>query len=113
MAMKLSLVLLTTRRDGGLTYYEENVENPQRKYLATLPDAPALRSYLLVAGVLEGSETETNYALERAPKIMKNVPESRKVIEEKLLGLTLQRIKTLHPTWKLINVEEKPAKAAE
>ena len=44
---------------------------------------------------------------------MKNVPESRKVIEEKLLGLTLQRIKTLHPTWKLINVEEKPAKAAE
>ena len=113
MAMKLGLVLLTTRRDGGLTYYEENVENPQRKYLATLPDAPALRSYLLISGVLEGSEAETNYALEKAPKIMKRVPESRRAVEEKLLGLTLQRIKTLHPTWKLTNVEEKPAEEAK
>ena len=113
MAMKLSLVLLTTRRDGGLTYYEENVENPQRKYLATLPDAPALRSYLLISGVLEGSEAETNYALAKAPKIMKRVPESRKAVEDKLLALTLQRIKTLHPTWTLTNVEEKPAEAAK
>ncbi|MBP5091250.1 MAG: hypothetical protein J6328_01655 [Bacilli bacterium] len=113
MAMKLSLVLLTTRRDGGLTYYEENVENPQRKYLATLPDASALRAYLLVAGVLEGSETETNYALERAPKIMRRVPDSKKDVENKLLSLTLQRIKTLHPTWTLKNVEEKPAEEAK
>ena len=110
MAMKLSIVLLTTKREAGLTYYD-NIENEDRKYLATLPDGPALRAYLLVAGVLEGSEAETNYALAKAARIMRKTPEARKEVELKLLGYTIQRIKTLHPNWNLVNWENPKAKA--
>ncbi len=100
MAMKLSLVLLTTKRDVGLQYYD-NIENDDRRYLAEFFNAPSLRAYLLVSGVLEGSETETAYAMDKASRVMKHVPKSHKAIEEKLLDLTIQRIKTLHPSWKL------------
>ncbi|MBO4540556.1 MAG: hypothetical protein J5736_01075 [Bacilli bacterium] len=100
MAMKLSLVLLTTKRDVGLQYYE-NIENEDRQYLGEFFNAPSLRAYLLVSGVLEGSETETSYAMDKAARVMKHVPASHKAIEEKLLELTIKRITTLHPSWKL------------
>ena len=112
MAMKLSLVLLTTKREIGLQYYD-NIENDDRSYLAEFFNAPSLRSYLLVSGVLEGSETETAYALDKAERIIKRVPSSRRAIEEKLLELTIKRITTLHPSWKLPNwkgEEEAPKK---
>ena len=112
MALKLSLVLLTTKRDAGLEYYE-NIENEDRRYLAEFFNAPSLRAYLLVSGVLEGSETETNYALDKAAKVLKRVPEGRKEVEERLMELTVKRIQTLHPSWKLNPWKDEPKQPQE
>lgn len=99
--MKLSLVLLTKKRDVGAKYYE-NVENEQRKYIAQFDGMPSLRSYLLVSGLIENSEAETNYALEKALRILKKNDETTKETETKLLKLTIQRVATLHPSWHLV-----------
>ncbi|MDO5329987.1 MAG: hypothetical protein Q4F15_00960 [Bacillota bacterium] len=99
--MKLSLVLLTNKKDVGAAYYD-NIENDVRSYISELQDGPSLRSYLLVTGVIEGTETETNYALKKAPRILEKTDDSQKGSEEKLLKLTIQRIQTLHPSWKLV-----------
>jgi len=114
MAMKLSLVLLTSKREVGSAYYE-NIENKDRNYIATLTDGPSLRSYLLITGIIENSPTEVDYALEKAPKIMKKEPEGRRKCEMKLYRLSLERIKNLHPSWTLKEpvfdfVSSKPSK---
>ena len=100
MAMKLSLVLLTTKKGEGAEYYE-TIDDEDRKYIANLSDGPSLRCYLLISGVLEGSETETKYALAKKEKILKRTPESEKKVEEKLIELTITRIKNLHPSWEI------------
>lgn len=98
--MKLSLVLLTNKKDVGAEYYD-SIENDTRNYISQLQDGPSLRSYLLVTGVIEGTETETNYALKKALRILEKTDDSAKESETKLLKLTIQRIQTLHPSWKL------------
>lgn len=100
MAMKLSLVLLTTKREDGATYYQ-GIDNDQRKYIAELNDAASLRCYLLVAGVVEGSMNETNYALDKVEKIFKKTPDTAKKAERSLIELSFNRIHLLHPDWTL------------
>lgn len=105
MAMKLSFVLLTLKRDDGKIYYDENVNNDHRKYLATLPDVVAARCYILVAGVLEGNVNETNYAVDKVDKLVKKLPPEALPAETKLLNLSMTRVKTLHPDWTLDSIE--------
>ncbi|OPZ35199.1 MAG: hypothetical protein BWY98_00802 [Tenericutes bacterium ADurb.BinA155] len=104
MAMKLSIVLLTLKRDDGKIYYDENCNNEQRKYIATLPDVVTARCYILISGVLDGNQNETNYAIDKLDKLLKKVPDVAKPGELKLLNLSLTRVKTLHPDWTLDNV---------
>lgn len=99
MAMKLSIVLLTLKRDDGKIYYDENCNNDQRKYLATLPDVVTARCYILISGVLDGNQSETNFAIDKLDKLIKKIPEEQKAGEMKLLNLSLTRVKTLHPDW--------------
>jgi len=100
MAMKLSLVLLTTRREDGDTYYQ-GIDNNQRKYIASLPDIVALRCYVLISGILENSFNETNYGLNKVEKLLKNVEEANKKTELSLVNLSVTRIRLLHPDWHL------------
>lgn len=99
--MKLSLILSTSKKDVGAKYYEQ-IENDLRSYISELNDGPSLRSYLLVTGILEGTETETNYALSKALRILSKEEDMAKPAETKLLKLTIQRIATLHPNWELV-----------
>lgn len=100
MAMKLSLVLLTTRREDGETYYQ-GIDNNQRKYIASFPDIVALRCYILISGIIENSLNETNYGLDKVEKLLKRVDEDHKKTEMNLINLSLTRIRLLHPDWKL------------
>ena len=98
--MKLSLVLLTTRREDGETYYQ-GIDNNQRKYIASFPDIVALRCYILISGIIENSLNETNYGLDKVEKLLKRVDEENKKTEMNLINLSLTRIRLLHPDWKL------------
>ncbi|MCQ2741890.1 MAG: hypothetical protein MJ239_01140 [Bacilli bacterium] len=96
--MKLSIVLMTTKKEDGARYYD-TVPDDIRKTISSLNDAPSLRSYLLISGVLEGSENEFQYGLGKAERVLKKDILGGKEIEKTLYGYCLTRVKTLHPDW--------------
>jgi hypothetical protein len=57
------------------------------------------RCYILISGVLDGNQSETNFAIDKLDKLIKKIPEEQKAGEMKLLNLSLTRVKTLHPDW--------------
>lgn len=112
MAQKLSLVLLTTKREDGAKYYE-SITDDERKYLASLSDSVTLRCFILISGVIEGDINETNYAFSKVERIIKKTPKSIAATEKKLLDLSYTRVHLLHPDWQLDYQKEEEAKPVD
>lgn len=101
VAQKLGLLLLGSDSKAARKLYEEDMSDEQRKYVANLSSLSALRCYILVSAVLDESETETNYALERAASMLKKANEAEKEAETALLKASYARAASLHPGWEL------------
>jgi hypothetical protein len=72
-----------------------------KKYLASLSSAPAIRAYVLANGLIEGSQSETDAALEKAPGVLHKLPKEKRIIEKKLLNASVDKVSALHPDWNL------------
>ncbi len=98
VAQKLSIHLLTGDFE---TAKEEYVSLPldEKKFIANLGTAPAVRAYLLVSGLVDESETEAKAALGNADKAIKDSGEEKKDIELDLIKESLKKVADAHPDW--------------
>ena len=72
-----------------------------KKFISDLGTVPALRCYLLISSCIEESEAESNYALDKAGKLLKNTDEVFLDSEKALLQHDKDFVAKLHPSWKL------------
>lgn len=115
MAQKLSLKLLYGDFQEAKELYI-NLPLETKKFIANLSTAAAVRAYVLVSGLVEGSENETKTALARCDKAIKSLPESVRATEEKLIIESVKRVQEKHPEWDFSDFsfkEDKPVETAE
>ena len=116
IAQKLSIHLLNNNLEE---VKEEYVSLPleEKKFIANLSSAPAVRAYLLISGLIEESETEAKTALANADKAIKDSGEEKKDIELGLIKESLRKVVGVHPEWDFSDYsfddakEEKPSEA--
>ncbi len=98
VAQKLSIHLLVSDFETAKNeYIDLPLEN--KKYIADLSSAPAVRAYLLVSGLIDESEGETKEALSKADKAIKDSGEEKKAIELELIKESLRKVVEKHPDW--------------
>lgn len=116
IAQKLSIHLLNSNLEE---VKEEYVSLPleEKKFIANLSSAPAVRAYLLISGLIEESEAEAKTALANADKAIKDSGEEKKDIELDLIKESLRKVVGVHPEWDFSDYsfddakEEKPSEA--
>lgn len=102
MSQKLYVVIMTRTHDEYVKFYNENLNGRQKHFLSSDLSLESLRAYLLVAGLIEESQSECAYVLERKQRAEKRSSEpGRKAIENSLFAEALALVKTSHSDWKL------------
>jgi hypothetical protein len=72
-----------------------------KKYIASLGSAGAVRTYVLVSGLIEESINETEEALNRADAALRKAGDDKKAVEEALLKDAVNKVLAAHPDWDL------------
>ncbi|MFA6620092.1 MAG: hypothetical protein WCS90_03055, partial [Bacilli bacterium] len=72
-----------------------------KKYVASLCSAAAVRTYVLVSGLIEESLNETEEALNRADAALRKAGADKKPIEEALLKDAVAKVLAAHSDWDL------------
>lgn len=100
-SLKLSLWLGNPayQRQGAEMYQE--LDDSAKKYISNISSPSALRCYFLISGIIEESETEAAFALDKVEKVLKGVPEERLDVEKALIKSNMDLVKKVHPTWEL------------
>ena len=115
VAQKLSIHLLTGDFEETKNEYV-SLPLDEKKFIANLGTAPAVRAYLLVSGLIDESETESKTALAHADKAIKDSGEEKKDIELELIKESLSKVAKAHADWDFSDYsfeEKKEAKPTE
>ena len=70
-----------------------------RRELSNENTMPIIRTYILTAGLLDGSQSEVLLALKKVVKAYKNVPANRRHNELTLFNEALDKLIEAHPKW--------------
>lgn len=100
IAQKLYIVILTKDVEEARKVYDEIADDAVRRYIANDATMESIRAYILISGILEKSQGEVKYAMQKKNKAMKRVMKQRAEIEEKLYGVALNTVYEAHPKWK-------------
>ncbi|MCF0113557.1 MAG: hypothetical protein HUJ60_06230 [Bacilli bacterium] len=114
--IKLGLLLASSKTTVGKHYYEEEFDDDDKRYISEMAHMPALRCYLLISGMIENSDTETNYAIDKVEKVLKNTEPLFLESEKALIAHDKEFLKKVHPTWDFYPLpweEKKPEEAEE
>lgn len=71
----------------------------QKKYIASMNSAAAVRAYILISGLVEDSITETKLALDRVDASVKKDQSELQTTEEKLMKKAIDIVIAAHPDW--------------
>ena len=82
-----------------LRYNDEEVEFSLRRELANESTLPIIRSYILLAGILDGSLSECLLACNKVAKAYKAVPSSLKHTEVVLYNRSIDKVLEARPKW--------------
>ena len=80
-------------------YYENEVPFSMRRELSNEMRMHIIRTYILTAGLLDGSQSEVMLALKKVVKAYKNVPANRRHNELTLFNEALDKLIEAHPKW--------------
>ena len=98
--IKLALLLASSKTSIGRKYYED-LDESVKKFISGISTMPALRCYLLISTCVEESEAESNYALDKVEKVLKNTNEVFLESEKALVQHDKDFALKLHPSWDL------------
>ena len=105
LAQKIYLEILTKPIDEARKLYDELCSADIRRFIANDSSMQSIRAYVLIAGMIEGSESEVEYAKSKVERAKKRTLASQIATEEKLLTKALDYVYENHPKW----VKEKAA----
>lgn len=108
VCMRLSLELLADDISEVKQRFID-MRTEDKKYIAMMPSLPSVRAYLLISGLIEESESETEVAMAREITLIKKADDKTKAIEKKLYKEALALVRSKHPDWESIM----PRKSAE
>lgn len=100
LAQKLYIKIMTLPLEEVRKYYDENINDNARKFIANDLSMESLRAYILIAGLLDDSNGEVEFAKSRLHKALKRTLASRVKIEEQLFNEALEKVYSSHPEWK-------------
>ena len=82
-------------------YYSDEVPMALKREISADNTIIAIRTYILMAGLLDKSRSECLIALNKLNKAYKNTPYNRKHPELVLFNEALEKVCTAHPKWEL------------
>ena len=100
-AQKIYINLVTKSLEDAKEFYEKEVDVQERREISNDISMPSIRTYILMAGLLDKSRSETILALNKVLKAYKKTPKKRQGIEMKLYNEALNMVIEAHPTWEL------------
>ena len=100
-AQKIYINLFTKSLEDAKEFYEKEVDVQERREISNDISMPSIRTYILMAGLLDKSRSETILALNKVLKAYKKTPKKRQGIEMKLYNEALNMVIEAHPTWEL------------
>lgn len=101
VAQKLYIRIVTCKLSEAEEFYNKEVDDDVRRFISNDLSMESLRAYVLIAGLLDKSIAEVQYANSRKQKAMKRALASRAEIEEKLYDDAVQRVLNEHKDWDL------------
>lgn len=99
IAQKLYIVLLTKDLEEAKALYDKLCPSEVRRFIANDVSMPSIRAYVMIAGMIEGSESEVMFARGKVEKAKKRALASEIVAEEKLLAKAIDHVYNAHPKW--------------
>ena len=114
-AQKIFINLFTKPLEEAKEYYDKDVPMAERRVLSSDLSMVSIRTYLLMAGLMDGSKSECLLAINNVRRCFNSTPKQRQKAEADLYNEALMKVNNLHPTWKFeqykIDFVEKPEKA--
>lgn len=105
IAQRLYLEILTKPIKDARELYDKICPIEIRRFIANDTSMPSIRAYILIAGMMEDSESEVAFAKSKVEKAKKRALASEIRTEEILLEKALNYVYENHPKW----VKEKAA----
>ena len=105
IAQKVYLAVLTKPLEEAKKLYDDICPTEIRRFIANDVSMASIRAYVMIAGMIEESESEVEFARSKVEKAKKRALASEIVAEEKLLGKAIDFVYNAHPKW----VKEKAA----
>ena len=114
-AQKIFINLFTKPLEEAKEYYDKDVPMAERRVLSSDLSMVSIRTYLLMAGLMDGSKSECLLAINNVRRCFNSTPKQRQKAEADLYNEALMKVNELHPTWKFeqykIDFVEKPEKS--
>lgn len=99
IAQKLYILIKMKPLSEVRSYYDGQVDDKNRRFISNDLSMESVRAYVLIAGLLDDSEGEVQYAMSRKDKAMKRALKSRAEVEAKLYDDAIQLVLKRHPDW--------------
>ncbi len=99
IAQLLYLKIMNEPLQDAKEYYSTTTSTVQR-FISNDLSMPSLRAYLLIAGLMDDSQGEVMYCLDRKKKALKYTAPGISAIEDVLFNVALEKVKIAHPDWK-------------
>ena len=106
IAQKIYLAILDKPLEEAKKLYDEICPIEIRRFISNDISMPSIRAYIMIAGMIEGSESEVSYARSKVEKAKKRALKSEIEAEEKLLEKALDYVYQNHPKWIKENAAE-------
>ena len=100
VAQEMFVMIMTNHLEEVKKYYDENIGDNDRKFISNDVSVEALRSYSLIAGLIDDSQFEVQYALSKREKAIKKCLPNTWEEEKKLFEEVVKKIQDKHPEWK-------------
>ena len=99
--LRLYIMVMTKPLEEMVEYYQNNVTLSQKKEISGDHTMLGIRTYLLLAGLLDKSRSECLIVLKHLAKAYKSTPTNRKHAELVLFNEALEKVCSAHPKWEL------------
>ena len=99
--LRLYIKIMTNPTDDLADYYQNEVPLSLKKEISSDYTILGIRTYLLMAGLLDKSRSECLIVLKHVSKAYKNTPTNRKHAELVLFNEALKKVCQAHPKWEL------------
>lgn len=101
LAQKLYIRIVSKPLGEAEEFYNKEVDDNVRRFISNDLSMESLRAYVLIAGLLDKSIAEVQYANSRKQKALKRALASRAEIESKLYDDAINRVMAAHKDWDL------------